>query len=114
MGTERRLVVAVLPLLLAASLTSCARIGGPAPVVAYGASSPQSAPRPVAIAPAPVESQAGGIVVRPGDTLYALSRRYNAPMRALTSTHSSSCPSILAIENSPLQSMPDRINLDPI
>jgi murein DD-endopeptidase MepM/ murein hydrolase activator NlpD len=72
------------PLLLAAalvlsSLAACQRIGGPAPVVAYGASGSSARPAP----PPPRESTAGDVVVRPGDTLYAISRRSNAPVRAL-------------------------------
>jgi murein DD-endopeptidase MepM/ murein hydrolase activator NlpD len=84
MGAASRVAGRRTPLLVAAalavlSLAACARVGGPAPVVAYGAQG--SSPRPQA--PPPVESTAGQIVVRPGDTLYAVSRRTNAPLRAL-------------------------------
>ena len=72
------------PLLAAAalavlSLAACARVGGPAPVVAYGAQRSTLPPQPVL----PIETVAGQIVVQRGDTLYAISRRTNAPLRAL-------------------------------
>ncbi len=85
MGAGFRVADARTPLLLVAaalalsSLAACQRIGGPAPVVAYGASGSSTRPAP----PPPRESVAGDIVVRPGDTLYAISRRSNAPVRAL-------------------------------
>jgi len=85
MGAGFRVADARTPLLLVAaalavsSLAACQRIGGPAPVVAYGASGSSTRPVP----PPPRESTAGDIVVRPGDTLYAISRRSNAPVRAL-------------------------------
>ena len=86
MGAASRVAELRTPLLLSAaalallSLAACdGRIGGPAPVVAYGASG--SSARPVA--PPPRESTPGQIVVRAGDTLYAISRRSNAPLRAL-------------------------------
>ncbi|HTY69807.1 MAG TPA: peptidoglycan DD-metalloendopeptidase family protein [Alphaproteobacteria bacterium] len=85
MGAGFRVADARTPLLLVAaalalsSLAACQRIGGPAPVVAYGASGSSTRPMP----PPPRESLAGDIVVRPGDTLYAISRRSNAPVRAL-------------------------------
>lgn len=86
MGAASRAADLRTPLLLiaaalaASSLAACQRIGGPAPVVAYGATGPSSA-RPAA--PPPRESTPGEFVVRPGDTLYAVSRRTNAPLRAL-------------------------------
>lgn len=78
--------------LVVSSLAACdGRLGGPAPVVAYGASGSgsygaagPSAARPArAMLPPPRESMAGAIIVRPGETLYAISRRTNAPLRAL-------------------------------
>lgn len=86
MGSASRLARRLGPGLLAAGalllLAACGRLGGPAPVVAYGpgGASTRPAPRP---ASQPIESAAGEIVVRPGDTLYAVSRRTHAPLRAL-------------------------------
>lgn len=84
MGAASRVAGRRTPSLVAAalavlSLAACARVGGPAPVVAYGAQGSSSRPQP----PPPVESTAGQIVVGRGDTLYAVSRRTNAPLRAL-------------------------------
>ncbi len=71
-----------LPLLCAAAVASCARIGGPAPIVAHGASGANQS-RSAFTPPPPVESRPGDIVVQRGDTLYGVARRTNAPMRAI-------------------------------
>ncbi|HEX9461374.1 MAG TPA: peptidoglycan DD-metalloendopeptidase family protein [Alphaproteobacteria bacterium] len=97
----------MVPLLCAAvlgplSLASCARIGGPAPIVAYGGSglSAQSQVSPsrsalTPLPPQPVDSLPGEIVVQSGDTLYSIARRSNAPMRALIDANNLQPPYIL-------------------
>jgi murein DD-endopeptidase MepM/ murein hydrolase activator NlpD len=92
MSAHRRLAVRVLPLMMLAAVAACARVGGPAPVVGQGALTP----RPQKAAPPPpVESNAGDIVVQSGDTLYGISRRTNAPLRALIDANNLRPPYIL-------------------
>jgi len=85
----------LVPVLCAATaLASCARLGGPAPVVAHGASGP-SRPGLAPVPAAPVESVPGDIIVQHGDTLYGVARRANAPMRAIIDANHLQPPYVL-------------------
>lgn len=89
-GQPRLAVRAIRAALVACALAAAAgcapRSGGPAPV-----STPDSGrPRPPAGAPTGV--QAGTAVVQPGDTLFAVARRYNVAMRALIDANELQAP----------------------
>jgi murein DD-endopeptidase MepM/ murein hydrolase activator NlpD len=97
MTTPVRFIAVLSPLLVA--LAACARVGGPAPIVAYGAG---NSPAPVAASPSahvaaavPTESASGDVVVRPGDTLYGIARRASAPTRAIIEANHLQPPYIL-------------------
>jgi murein DD-endopeptidase MepM/ murein hydrolase activator NlpD len=77
MARTRRLRLAIL--LLAAALLGCARTAPPAPVVAGGTPQGARAMR----GPQPMVPHPDRVVVRSGETLYAVSRRYGVPVRAL-------------------------------
>ncbi len=95
MTTRSRLGTKLSPLIFAAMLAACARIGGPAPVVGYGASGSSSRPASTQ-PPAPlVESTPGEIIVRHGDTLYSIARRNNVPMRAVIDANNLQPPFVL-------------------
>lgn len=79
------------PLLLAALLVACGR-QEPAPVVythrgstaAQGSQlAVQSVPAPAAAVTVAPEAAPDTVIVQPGDTVYALSRRHNRPVRAI-------------------------------
>jgi murein DD-endopeptidase MepM/ murein hydrolase activator NlpD len=94
MISSLRFVAVLSPLILA--LAACARVGGPAPIVAHGA----NGPTPVAVSPASAavplaESTPGEVVVRPGDTLYGVARRANAPTRAIIDANNLRPPYLL-------------------
>lgn len=78
-GAARRLA-ALLALVLCAACAG--RSGGPAPVET-GASGQRRPPMAAAAAPRSAEVAPGFALVQPGDTLAALARRVDRPMRAL-------------------------------
>jgi LysM repeat protein len=78
MARTRRLRLGIL--LLTVALAGCARTAPPAPVVAGG--TPQSS-RTTRGAPQPVVPHPDHVVVQPGETLYAVARRYDVPVRTL-------------------------------
>jgi murein DD-endopeptidase MepM/ murein hydrolase activator NlpD len=73
------------------ALAACARSGPPAPVVAGSAA--ETAPRASAAATGGVVSY----VVRRGDTLYAIARRFNVPLRRVIELNDFDPPYTLAI-----------------
>jgi murein DD-endopeptidase MepM/ murein hydrolase activator NlpD len=108
MRAPTRIVRHLMLLLVAAALASCARIGPPAPVV-HGSSAPPATPVPppgeqVTIAPAPplqparppvAESTPGEVTVQSGESLFAIARRHNVPVRALIDANSLQPPFLL-------------------
>ena len=70
-------------LLLAIAVTGCARQGPPAEVVDAQNALAQSAPAPTRAPLPPTETAGGRITVKPGQTLYAVARDANVPVRAL-------------------------------
>lgn len=76
----------LLVMLLAPSLWACAPRATPAPVV-IGASREAG--------PAPRSAGAGAIVVKPGDTLYAISRYHQTALQALIETNALEAPFII-------------------
>jgi murein DD-endopeptidase MepM/ murein hydrolase activator NlpD len=84
------------------SLAACTRIGGPAPVVAYGAHGSSVPPvqnhpvlTPAPSPPQPVSSVPGEVIVQPGDTLYSVARRSAAPMRSIIDANNLQPPYVL-------------------
>jgi murein DD-endopeptidase MepM/ murein hydrolase activator NlpD len=73
-AVRRRFVPLALLLLL---LAACARTSAPAPVV-FGPGAAHPAPQP-----APGQARPDTVTVQAGDTLYAVSRRYEVPIRSL-------------------------------
>ena len=77
-----------LVMLLAPGLWACAPRGTPAPVIIGGAGAP------VSEYPAATHGK-GSVVVRPGDTLYAISRYHQTALQALVETNNLSPPFII-------------------
>jgi murein DD-endopeptidase MepM/ murein hydrolase activator NlpD len=86
----------VAALLLPAALAACARTMPPAPVVVGGQPGASGATaaraRPSVAAPRAAPSHPDKVTVQSGDTLYAISRRYEVPVRSLIETNALSPP----------------------
>ncbi len=86
MRASLRLRLAALLLL---ALAGCARTAPPAPVVAGGRS---PAAKGALRGPQPMVAHPDQVVVQPGETLYAVSRRYDVPVRSLIEANSLAPP----------------------
>jgi murein DD-endopeptidase MepM/ murein hydrolase activator NlpD len=86
-GFDRAASFLLAAILLSIMLAACARTLPPAPVVAGGqsaASGTTSAPtRPTVAAARPAVAHPDKVTVQSGETLYAISRRYDVPVRSL-------------------------------
>jgi len=71
---------AILVALLTLALSGCVRHGAPAPVTSAVGSGARPAPAPGQIG---LAERPDSIIVQPGETLYAVSRRYAVPLRSL-------------------------------
>jgi murein DD-endopeptidase MepM/ murein hydrolase activator NlpD len=86
---RRRLLAA---LLLSIILAACARTMPPAPVVAGGSGTTSAPTRPTVAVPRPPLSRPDNVTVQSGETLYAISRRYDVPVRSLIEANGLSPP----------------------
>jgi murein DD-endopeptidase MepM/ murein hydrolase activator NlpD len=83
-------------MLMSIILAACARTMPPAPVVAggqSGTSGTTAAPtRPTVAAPRPATAHPDKVTVQSGETLYAISRRYDVPVRSLIEANGLAAP----------------------
>jgi len=83
----------VAPLALAL-LTGCVRHGPPAPVTSAVGTRVRPAPAPGQIS---LAERPDSIIVQPGETLYAVSRRYAVPLRSLIEANNLEPPFALVV-----------------
>src|SRR5438876_958 len=86
---------AVLVTLVALTLLAgCARRGPPAPVTSAVSTGARAAPTPGQIT---LAERPDSIIVQPGETLYAVSRRYAVPLRSLIEANNLEPPFALVV-----------------
>jgi murein DD-endopeptidase MepM/ murein hydrolase activator NlpD len=77
-------------------LSACARTAPPAPVVSGAAGQPRGGASRAAAATEMVSSGPDSVIVQPGETLFAIARRTNVPVRSLIETNGLQPPFNLA------------------
>jgi len=86
--------VVLVALLTLTLLAGCARHGPPAPVTSAGGTGARAAPLPGEIR---LAERPDSIIVQPGETLYAVSRRYAVPLRSLIEANNLEPPFALVV-----------------